>query len=143
MHLPRDEEQGLRYLRAASEKGNGDASHLLFTFEGQMIALPDAMRLLETAAAQGSRDAELTLKRLREMIRGHKPAELVSPLEELLPVRLAPLSPAEMVAAMQRGKTVTQKNCFVCHAGGLAGAPKIDDAARWRELKKPRGWMFW
>ena len=34
-YFPQDEEQGLRYLRAASDKGSGDASYALFTFEGQ------------------------------------------------------------------------------------------------------------
>ena len=29
------------------------------------------------------------------------------------------------------GKTIYQKNCMACHAAGVAGAPKLSDAAVW------------
>ncbi len=29
------------------------------------------------------------------------------------------------------GKTIYSKNCMACHAAGVAGAPKLDDAAVW------------
>lgn len=44
----------------------------------------------------------------------------------------APESPAG-TAAVDPGKAVYDSLCQACHAGGIAGAPKLDDVAGWTE----------
>ncbi|HCH24782.1 MAG TPA: cytochrome C [Oceanospirillaceae bacterium] len=41
--------------------------------------------------------------------------------------------PAAMSAQAQAGEAVYKGACFVCHDSGLAGAPKVGDAAIWTE----------
>ena len=51
-----------------------------------------------------------------------KPAELVEQPEEVV---------AESAAASRDGQTVYKTACFACHDAGVAGAPKLGDAAAW------------
>ena len=39
------------------------------------------------------------------------------------------------VAAAMSGETVYKKHCVVCHASGIAGAPKAHDEASWASRK--------
>jgi cytochrome c5 len=55
------------------------------------------------------------------------PAPAAAPAE---PVTEAPTA-AEPAVAEGRGKEVYDSACFICHATGVAGAPKIGDAAGW------------
>jgi cytochrome c5 len=42
--------------------------------------------------------------------------------------------PADEIADnFQKGKEVYDKICYTCHDGGIAGAAKLDDKARWEE----------
>ena len=42
-------------------------------------------------------------------------------------------APVLLASAGMSGEEVYTKFCFVCHAQGIAGAPKIGDAAAWAE----------
>jgi cytochrome c5 len=43
----------------------------------------------------------------------------------------------------QNGKNVYDAACFVCHATGVAGAPKLDDTANWeRRLNKGQSVLY-
>lgn len=43
----------------------------------------------------------------------------------------APTASSEMVAAVADGEAVYKKACITCHGAGIAGAPKLGDAADW------------
>mgnify|MGYP000900610512 FL=1 len=43
----------------------------------------------------------------------------------------APNTPEEFTAEVEGGKTVYEKVCSVCHAQGIAGAPKFADTSAW------------
>ena len=52
----------------------------------------------------------------------------------------APESPAgTAVAAVDPGEAVYNSLCQACHAGGIAGAPKLDDSAAWTERMATKG----
>jgi cytochrome c5 len=67
----------------------------------------------------------------------HKPSagtEAFGP--EAIAARLAPIGRVEVksltdVTTMKTGEQVFQAQCAACHAAGLAGAPKLADAAAW------------
>jgi cytochrome c5 len=64
-----------------------------------------------------------------------KPAGEVVLAGEATAAAAAPAAPAPTVAAApvakQDGKTVYEKACAMCHAAGVAGAPKSGDKAAW------------
>ncbi len=41
------------------------------------------------------------------------------------------LSVASFVQAEEDGKKIYESACFACHNAGIAGAPKLGDAAQW------------
>jgi cytochrome c5 len=43
----------------------------------------------------------------------------------------APTASSETVAAVADGEAVYKKACITCHGAGIAGAPKLGDAADW------------
>lgn len=43
----------------------------------------------------------------------------------------APTASSETVAAVADGEAVYKKACMTCHGAGIAGAPKLGDAADW------------
>lgn len=52
----------------------------------------------------------------------------------------APAGPAgTALAAVDPGKAVYDSLCLACHAGGIAGAPKLDDNAAWTERIMAKG----
>lgn len=53
--------------------------------------------------------------------------EMAAPEAESAPAEVA----AAPAAADGRGKEVYDAACFICHASGVAGAPKFGDAANW------------
>lgn len=55
-----------------------------------------------------------------------KPAETVAPANASVPAR-GNAKPADTA----KGKLVYQASCAACHSSGLAGAPKLGDAAAW------------
>ncbi|MGR8946535.1 MAG: c-type cytochrome [Gammaproteobacteria bacterium] len=50
---------------------------------------------------------------------------------EPAPTPAAEPQPAAVAVAAGRGKEVYDAACFICHASGVAGAPKFGDAASW------------
>lgn len=44
----------------------------------------------------------------------------------------APAGPAAGGGALAKGEDVYKKTCSVCHAAGVAGAPKLGDKADWQ-----------
>jgi len=48
-------------------------------------------------------------------------AETAAPVEQ----------PAEVAAEARDGQTIYKTSCFACHDAGVAGAPKLGDAAAW------------
>lgn len=55
---------------------------------------------------------------------------------EAIAARIAPVGEVKVkaagdAAAMQSGEQVFKAQCAACHAAGLAGAPKVGDAAAW------------
>lgn len=65
------------------------------------------------------------------------PEALATAVVAATPAAEAPVvaTPAAEPAAMAdgQGKGVYDKACFICHASGVAGAPKLGDAASWGE----------
>ena len=52
----------------------------------------------------------------------------------------APASPAgTALATVDPGEAVYNSLCLACHAGGIAGAPKLDDDAAWTERVTAKG----
>jgi len=47
----------------------------------------------------------------------------------LISVSFAPMA----FAATPDGKAIYLKSCAMCHKGGIAGSPKLDDKAAWSE----------
>ena len=59
-----------------------------------------------------------------------EPTPVAAVVAEPAPAEAAPSEPAPAVAD-GRGKEVYDAACFICHASGVAGAPKFGDAAGW------------
>lgn len=62
-----------------------------------------------------------------------KPAAPAAPAapKATTPPEAAPAAPAAPKADLARGEQVYRQSCAVCHANGVAGAPKTGDAAAW------------
>lgn len=58
------------------------------------------------------------------------PAAAAAPAPAAAPVAAAPAA-APAAANADAGKALYDKACFVCHAAGVAGAPKFGDKAAW------------
>jgi cytochrome c5 len=135
-YFPSNEADGVHWLRASSDGGNGRASYALFIYLSQdgKHSLSETIPLLEKAAAQGNLQAKLVLDNL---IRKQGAMTAVfSSLDALLPVDVTPLAKADARAAATHGQAVYEKTCAACHRSGIAGAPAINDQARWAELRK-------
>lgn len=57
-----------------------------------------------------------------------EPAEVAQPAA---PVEQPDEAVAEIAAAARDGETIYKTACFACHDAGVAGAPKLGDAAAW------------
>lgn len=134
-YFPIDETAGLRYLQDASRAGYGAATYALYLHSKSKpgIQMSEAIKLLELAAAQGSKRAELTLGLLRS---GAGSPELTSDLDILVPITVTRLTDQHMPAAITRGEQIYQRSCATCHTIGIANAPKHGDAERWAALSK-------
>jgi cytochrome c5 len=73
-------------------------------------------------------------------VAGYKPKEVV--VENIKPVgkvyvagesapEPAPAEVAAVAAPAKSGEDIYNGSCMACHAGGVAGAPKLGDAAAW------------
>lgn len=58
------------------------------------------------------------------------PAQAVAPVVAPAPAA-APAAPAATAAAGANGEALYKQACAVCHAAGVAGAPKLGDKAAW------------
>ncbi|MDR0259505.1 MAG: c-type cytochrome [Comamonas sp.] len=58
-------------------------------------------------------------------------APAAAPAEPAAAVAAAPAAAAPTASAAVNGKALYDKACFVCHAAGVAGAPKFGDKAAW------------
>jgi cytochrome c5 len=134
-YFPGDTEKGLAYLTAASTTGNSAATFALYQAHKRLKLGPisESIKLLETAAAQGSAIANITLEHLRQV----NGLDLGSAdLDMLIPTKVTRLAENDRAAATLRGEKVFQQACGVCHFPGLMNAPKPGDQARWTVLGK-------
>jgi cytochrome c5 len=135
-YFPKNETEGLRLLRASSDGGNGQASYALFAYLSQdgKHALSETVPLLEKAAAQGDIQGKLMLDDLISRRGGVN--RIFSSLDALLQVEATPIAKADVTLGITHGQTVFQKSCAACHQTGIAGAPMMNEQARWTELRK-------
>ena len=63
----------------------------------------------------------------------------MSPPSQLVVSGVAPTGPDGAGPVMEPGQKVYQKFCQVCHAAGIAGAPKTGNNAQWMQRYKD-GW---
>jgi cytochrome c5 len=54
-----------------------------------------------------------------------------SPAAVVAPAAPAPAAPKAAAGSAGSGEALYKQNCFVCHAAGVAGAPKLGDKAAW------------
>lgn len=136
-YFPRNEADGLRLLRASSDGGNGQASYALFAYLSGEAKRPlaETVPFLEKAVAQGDSQSKMLLGMLTSDRYGGVNS-IFSSLDAILPVEVTPIARADLTAAVSRGQTIFQKSCAVCHQTGIAGAPMINDRARWTELRQ-------
>lgn len=135
-YFRKDEEQGARFLRAASEGGNGDASYALFLYLSNKdgVSLSETVRFLEKAAEQGNGQAKARVDGLKGKFGGLERA--FASIERFIPIRVTPLSKGDLPKAMQNGEEVFKNTCAACHATGVANAPKLEDQQRWASLRQ-------
>lgn len=135
-YFRKNEAEGLRLLRVSSDGGNGQASYALFTYLSQdgKHALSETVPFLERAAAQGDFQGKLMLGTLTSKRGSVTP--ILSSLDALLPVEATPIAKADVTVAIGHGQAVFQKSCAACHQTGIAGAPMMNEQARWAELRK-------
>ncbi len=113
-------------------------------FYKQTVILLVFLLFMVTAQASDSKSRESMLNRIKPMgqVRVAPSDKELAP--EKITVAADMLTPtADTVAASNdafsgpdRAKAVYEKYCVTCHAAGVAGAPKLDDAASWNERKK-------
>lgn len=135
-YFEKNEQEGLRLLRASSGAGFGHASFALFQYlsnDGKH-SLSETIPLLEKAAAQGSSRAKFLLDVLLRRSGGM--TSVYSDLDAFIPIEVNPMTTADIPAARQNGKAVFENTCAACHERGIAGAPMRSEAARWAELRK-------
>jgi cytochrome c5 len=96
--------------------------------------LSETIPLLEKAVAQGDSQGKFMLDMLTSKRSGMIP--IFSGLDALLPIEAAPIAKTDITAAIGHGLAVFQKSCGVCHQTGIAGAPMMNEQARWAELRK-------
>lgn len=61
---------------------------------------------------------------------GATPVAVAIPAMPVMPAAVAAIAP-QALAAGGKGKAVYDATCTVCHAGGVAGSPKIGDKTAW------------
>ncbi|NRR33477.1 cytochrome c5 family protein [Oxalobacteraceae bacterium] len=132
-YFPFNETLGIKYLNEASQGGNGDATYALYVYakSNHNVPLSDSIKLLESAASQGSRRAEFFLDSIRK---SSSPKDITSDLDMLAPVHVTKLTKENRPAALKRGEQVYRNSCAACHSIGLLNAPKPGDAQRWAIL---------
>lgn len=135
-YFPKNEEEGLRLLRASSDAGNGHASFALFRYlsQGGKHPLSATIPLLEKAALQGDLGAKLILDNV--VIRRDGMTAEYGALDRYIPIEVHAITRDGTLAALQNGQAVFRRSCAACHESGIAGAPKISDSARWADLGK-------
>ncbi|NHZ96157.1 hypothetical protein F2P46_10455 [Massilia sp. CCM 8734] len=135
--FPLDEQRGLAYLAALSDRGHGDATYALYGYRlrKHLVSAADATALLEKAAAQGSVNAQAEL----ELPSGERGLQMAGDeLDLMVPTRVSKLEAAGHAGALVRGRKVYEESCQVCHAQGLLNAPRPDDRPVW-ELRNKQG----
>ena len=59
------------------------------------------------------------------------PSAAAAPAAKPAPVASAPAKPAPVADSSGKGESIYKQSCAVCHAAGVAGAPKLADKAAW------------
>lgn len=135
-YFEKNEQEGLRLLRASSEGGNAQSSFALFQYLSQdgRHPLSETIPLLEKASAQGDFRAKLVLDNF--LGKPDAMASVYSDLDRFIPIEVHPIAKADIPAVMKNGQAVFQESCAACHRSGIAGAPMPSDSARWADLRK-------
>jgi cytochrome c5 len=135
-YFPKNEQEGLELLHSSSDAGNGEASYALFQYSNRdgRRPLSETIPMLEKAAAQGDLRAKMEIEHVIK--RPDAITNVYSDLDRFVPIEVAPIGKAEMPAAMKNGQEVFQQNCATCHRTGIAGAPTLNEPARWADLRK-------
>lgn len=79
---------------------------------------------------EATADAKAVAERIKpvgELTVGAAPAERVAASSSVMDA----IIPAANAASADKGKSVYDASCMVCHAAGIAGAPKLGDKANW------------
>ncbi len=105
---------------AVGSYGLGVDSKAMTAEETVKRIAPVAKLVVETASSPGNTPAAIA---------SSSPAPGKSAAPVVVPVAIPPASPAATGKA--DGNAVYSKTCSVCHATGVAGAPKFGDKAAW------------
>ena len=135
-YFPQDEGKGIQILRDASQRGSAEASYALFRYVvfKRLLPLSEAIQILELAEKQGSMQAKFALNNLRG--NDYALTFVYADFEQFVPVEIPPLVKGDISAALKNGELVYQRVCVACHEIGIANAPKRNDTARWKDLRK-------